>query len=239
MRKRGFTLIELMIVVAIIAIIAAVAIPGLLRSRIGSNEASAQGSLKAINTGQEQFKSAVCVDQNLNGTGEYGYLCELGGLVACRNNTGTIAAPAFAKTGNTFTANPYIPRILGNVPAAAPFVSSKSGYHFDLWLPLTANTAGDDYTGDAQALIAAGMQETGYIAYGWPQNAGRTGVRVFTIDPSGQPYSWANTASTFSGTTAPPAWDDAFAVATSWASYIHDGGAGNTGVAGQNWTPTG
>jgi len=56
-RRQGFTLIELMIVVAIIAIIAAIAIPSLLNARKAGNEASAISSLRTITTVNEQYRT--------------------------------------------------------------------------------------------------------------------------------------------------------------------------------------
>ena len=55
--RKGFTLIELMIVIAIIAVIAAIAIPGLLAAQRSSNERNASTSLKTITTAQADFRS--------------------------------------------------------------------------------------------------------------------------------------------------------------------------------------
>jgi len=80
-KQKGFSLIELLIVVAIILIIAAIAIPNLLRARMAANESSAVGSLRTIVTGEFNFQ------QNY-GIG-YAPLANLGGAVPCTASTAT------------------------------------------------------------------------------------------------------------------------------------------------------
>ena len=70
-KQKGFSLIELLIVVAIILIIAAIAIPNLLRSRIAANEASAVGSVRTLNTAEVTYASTYP---------QSGFTCTLGAL---------------------------------------------------------------------------------------------------------------------------------------------------------------
>lgn len=93
--NKGFSLIELLIVVAIILIIAAIAIPNLLSSRMAANEASAVGSLNAIKTGEYSYSNTyptIGYSANIGALGGSGSPCVASSSAACLIDSALAAA---------------------------------------------------------------------------------------------------------------------------------------------------
>ena len=143
MRKssKGFSLIELLIVVAIILIIAAIAIPNLLRSRIAANQASAVGSLRTLNTAEITYSSTY----NVGFTSTMSYLAPPTGAA---NPTSTAAGlidsilALGSNSGNSFTYS----------AGAADSTGRINTYAFT-GVPITSSTGTNYYYSDQSGVI--------------------------------------------------------------------------------------
>jgi prepilin-type N-terminal cleavage/methylation domain-containing protein len=121
--EKGFSLVELLVVVIIIAIVAAIAIPNLLASRRAANEASAISSLRTIHSAQVTYFATTGANSN------YGTLAQLG----TADLIDSALAAAGTKSGYTFALT---------LPGAAPF-----SVYCATAAPQTAGSTGDRYFG--------------------------------------------------------------------------------------------
>jgi type IV pilus assembly protein PilA len=154
-KPNGFSLIELLIVVAIILIIAAIAIPNLMRARMSANESSAVSSLRTINSGEITYQSTYptigYAAQMLNLGGALGAACVSGPNTAC------LIDSVLANNGN-------------------PANSGKSGYSFTSG---TGTQAGTIYVGYTVVGVPLTLNTTGVRAFCSEQDA------VVRVDPAG------------------------------------------------------
>ncbi len=182
-KQKGFSLIELLIVVAIILIIAAIAIPNLLRAKIAANESSAVGSVRNIVTAEASYSNsypaynfALTLDQLGPGIGLL--TCPVAGptnTAACLLDSALAGAAASIKSGYNFQANGNNP-----VPDPSTGITKQTGFTASAW-PLKFNQTG-------VRVFCAG--DDGVLRY----NLNVGGVVVGPFDP------WT------ANCTAPPAW---------------------------------
>lgn len=237
-KNAGFTLIELMIVVAIIAIIASVAIPRLMAARLAANESAAISTLRSITSAQAQLQSSAAVDTDADGGGEYGYFGELSGVDPLR--VSAAGAPAAGAVGVDELNPAVLSSAFGNVNASQV---TRSGYVFQMYLPAAGAPAvgvaeAPGGGANAGAFPDPNNGEVLWCCYAWPINTGQTGNRAFFVNQEGDLMQTANRgvgAYTGAGAGATIPAFSAIYQAADMASQM--GNAVNPSTDGNLWVP--
>jgi len=159
-KQKGFSLIELLIVVAIILIIAAIAIPNLMRSRMAANEASAVASERTLNTSEVVYSSTYGVgfSSNLVNLGPNGTTCTTTTVptstAACLVD-GVLGSDPAVKSGYTLTyaagaaSGGVVPSYTISAVPQAVGSSGQRGFFTDQTAVIRQNTSGTATVADS------------------------------------------------------------------------------------------
>ena len=258
-RNKGFTAVELMIVVAIIAVVAAIIVPRLAASRLTANENAAIATLRSISAAQSQLQASSAIDTDADGGGEYGFFGELTGMALARTYDPGAFGPAPGAVAADLLDPPLLPMTFGDIvaDAGAEGCVERQGYYFKIYLP--GPTVGGATPGLPEDGTAAnggarpgdvgigtwGSEncEVFWAAYAWPVDAEKTGKRVFFINQEGNPIQCDNREQVYEGLlvgNVPPF--DAALANTDPASMEGDLGLATMGFTandGNVWTVVG
>lgn len=159
---QGFTLVELLMVAAIMIVLAGMTVPNLFASKVRANENAALAAIRGVITCQFQVRTQAMIDLDADGTGEYAFLGELSGLRPMRGSSAVLSRPLLTPSlGVDFTGT-----------------ARRGGYLFQVFLPNSSGVGLLETAGNL-ANVDPSLAKDYWVVMAWPLNYARTGKRTY------------------------------------------------------------